>query len=57
LKVSPRQYLYFLKGTLGVKQPAPKWAVLRECGLKPLQFYSFRAAIMFYYGCLPIVPS
>ncbi len=29
-------YLNFLKGTLGVKQSAPNWAVLRECAHKPL---------------------
>ena len=38
----------FLKSTLGVKRSAPNWAVLRECGQEPLQFYWFRAAVKFY---------
>ncbi len=44
-------HLNFLKGALGVKRSAPKWAVLRECAHKPLQFYRFRAAIRFF-NCL-----
>jgi len=35
--------LNFLKGTLGVKQSVPNWAVQRECGQEPLQYYWFRA--------------
>jgi len=30
----------------------PNWAVLRECGHKPLQFYWLRVAIEFYNGLL-----
>ena len=37
-------HLHFLKGTLGVKQFTTNWAVLRECGHEPLQFYWFRSA-------------
>jgi len=44
-------HLNFLKGTLGVKQSAPNWAVLRECAHEPLRFYWFRAAI-FHNGLL-----
>jgi len=45
-------HLNFLKGTLGVKQPAPYWAVRRESGHKPLQLYWFKSAIKFYNGIL-----
>ena len=38
-------HLHFLKGTLGVKQSTNNWAVLRECGHEPLQFYWFRSAV------------
>ena len=41
-------HLSLLKGILGVKKSAPNWAVLRECGQEPLQFYWFRAAVKFY---------
>ncbi len=42
----------FLKGTLGVKRPAPDWAEIRECAHEPLQIYWFRAVIKFYNGLL-----
>jgi len=32
-------HLHFLKGTSGVKRSTTYWAVLRECGHEPLQFY------------------
>ena len=38
-------HLHFLKGTLGVKRSTTNWAVLRECGHEPLQFYWFRSAV------------
>jgi hypothetical protein len=41
-------HLSLLKNILGVKRSAPNWAVLRECGQEPLQFYWFRAAVKFY---------
>ncbi len=41
-------HLCFLKGVLGVKRSTPNWAVLRECGQGPLQFYWFRAAAKFF---------
>ena len=41
-------HLSLLKNILGVKCSAPNWAVLRECGQEPLQFYWFRAAVKFY---------
>ena len=41
-------YLSLLKKILGVKRSAPNWAVLREFGQEPLQFYWFRAAVKFY---------
>ena len=40
-----RFVLHFLKSTLGVKQSTTNWAVLRECGHEPLQFYWFRSAV------------
>ncbi len=46
---SPLQtaHLCFLKGVLGVKRSTPNWAVLRECGQEPLQFYWICAAAKF----------
>ena len=41
-------HLSLLKNILGVKCSVPNWAVLRECGHEPLQFYWFRAAVKFY---------
>ena len=38
-------HLHFWNGTLGVKQSTTNWAVLRECGHEPLQFYWFRSAV------------
>jgi len=37
-----------LKRWLGVRDTTPSWSVLRECGLEPLQFNWFRAAIRLY---------
>jgi len=37
-----------LKRWLGVRDTTPSWSVLRECGLEPLQFKWFRAAIRLY---------
>ncbi len=45
-------HLNFLMGTLGLKQSAPNWAVLRECAHEPMQFCWFRAAIRLYNGLL-----
>eukprot|EP00983_Pelagomonas_calceolata_P084004 1156274-Pelagomonas_calceolata.AAC.1 len=45
-------HLNFLKGTLGVKRNTTYWAVLRECGLQPLQSYWFRAAVKLYNNML-----
>ena len=45
-------HLHFLKGTLGVKQPTTNWAVLRECGHAPLQFYWFRSAVKLFNSML-----
>ncbi len=44
--------LCFLKGVLGVKRSAPKWAVLRGRGQEPLQFYLFHAAAKFFNSLL-----
>ena len=41
-------HLHFWKGTLGVKQSTTNWAVLRECGHEPLQFYWFRSAVKLF---------
>ena len=49
-------HLHFLKGTLGVKRFTINWALLRECGHEPLQFYWFRSAVKLFIVCLiPIV--
>ncbi len=45
-------HVCFLKGVLGVKITTPTWAVLRECGQEPLQFYWFRAAAKFLNSLL-----
>ena len=37
-----------LKRWLGVRETTPSWSILRECGLEPLQFNWFRAAIRLY---------
>eukprot|EP00983_Pelagomonas_calceolata_P015913 504766-Pelagomonas_calceolata.AAC.2 len=37
--------LNFIKGSLGVKHTTTNWAVLRECGHQPLQYYWSRAAV------------
>jgi hypothetical protein len=41
-----------LKGTLGVKLTTTNWAVLRECGHEPLQFYWFRSIVKLYNSML-----
>ena len=40
----------FLKGMLGVKRTTTNWAVLREFGHEPLQFYWFRSVVRLYYN-------
>ena len=45
-------HLHSLKGTLGVKQSTTNWAVLRECGHEPLQFYWFRSAVKLFKSML-----
>jgi exonuclease III len=45
-------HLNFLKGSLGVKRATTNWAVLRECGHQPLQYYWFRAAVKLYNSML-----
>ena len=42
----------FLKGMLGVKRTTTNWAVLRECGHEPLQFYWFRSVVKLYNSML-----
>ena len=37
---------------LGVKQSTTNWAVLRECGHEPLQFYWFRSAVKLFNSML-----
>ncbi len=44
-----------LKGILGVKRITPNWSVLRECGQEPLQFYWFRAAVIFIMLCYAVI--
>ena len=45
-------HLHFLKGTLGVKRSTTNWAVLRECGHEPVQFYWFRSAVKLFNSML-----
>eukprot|EP00983_Pelagomonas_calceolata_P072689 1151823-Pelagomonas_calceolata.AAC.4 len=35
------RHMSYLKSTLGIKLTTTNWAVLRECGHEPLQFYWF----------------
>jgi len=42
----------YLKSTLGVKRTTTNWAVLRECGHEPLQFYWFRSIVKMYNSML-----
>jgi len=48
-------HLHFLKGTLGVKRSTTNWAVLQECGHKPLQFYWIRSAVKLFNSMLEII--
>ena len=45
-------HLHLLKGTIGVKRSTTNWAVLRECGHEPLQFYWFRSAVKLFSSML-----
>ena len=45
-------HLHSLKGTLGVEQSTTNWAVLRECGHEPLQFFWFRSAVKLFNSML-----
>eukprot|EP00983_Pelagomonas_calceolata_P055256 1144068-Pelagomonas_calceolata.AAC.1 len=46
------RHMSYFKGTLGVKRITTNWAVLRECGHEPLQFYWFRSAVKLYNSML-----
>ena len=46
------RHMSFLKSSLGVKRTTTNWAVLRECGHKPLQYYWFRSAVKLYNSML-----
>ena len=47
-----KRHLCSLKRILGVKNSTTNWAVLRECGQEPLQFFWFRASIRFFNSML-----
>jgi len=47
-----KRHLCSLRRILGVKNSTTNWAVLRECGQKPLQFFWFRASIRFFNSML-----
>ena len=47
-----KRHLSFLRRILGVKNSTKNWAVLRECGQEPLQFFWFRASIRFFNSML-----
>ncbi len=40
--------LTLLRRTLGVRDTTPSWCIMRECGLEPLQFNWFLAAMRLY---------
>eukprot|EP00983_Pelagomonas_calceolata_P035729 1118355-Pelagomonas_calceolata.AAC.1 len=42
----------YLKSTLGVKRTTTNWAVLREYGHEPSQFYWFRSVAKMYNSML-----
>eukprot|EP00983_Pelagomonas_calceolata_P016644 524790-Pelagomonas_calceolata.AAC.1 len=46
------RHMSLLKGTLGVKRATTNWAVLRECGHVPLEFYWFESAVKMYNSLL-----
>jgi len=46
--INHKWLLAVLKRMLGVKDTTPSWYVMRECGLEPLQFKWFRAAMRLY---------
>eukprot|EP00983_Pelagomonas_calceolata_P016229 513406-Pelagomonas_calceolata.AAC.1 len=45
-------HMSYLKSTLNVKRTTTNWAVLRECGHEPLQFYRFRSVVKMYNSML-----
>ena len=47
-----KRHLYPLRRILGVKNSTTNWAVLRECGQEPLQFFWFLASIRFFNSML-----
>jgi hypothetical protein len=46
------RHMSFLKSTLGVKRNTTDWAILRECGHEPLQYYWFRYAVKLHNSML-----
>jgi len=47
-----KRHLCSLRRILGVNNSTTNWAVLRECGQEPLQFFWFRASIGFFNNML-----
>ena len=47
-----KRHLCSLRRILGVKNSTTNWAVIRECGQEPLQFFWFRASIRFFNSML-----
>jgi len=47
-----KRHLSSLRRILGVKNSTTNWAVLRECGQEPLQFFWFRASIRLFNSML-----
>jgi len=43
-----KRLMTVLKRILMVKDTTPSWCVMRKCGLEPLQFNWFRAAVRLY---------
>jgi len=47
-----KRHLCSLRRIFGVKNSTTNWAVLRECGQEPLQFFWFRASIRLFNSML-----
>jgi len=47
-----KRHLCSLRHILGVKNSTTNWAVLKECGQEPLQFFWFRASIRLFNSML-----
>ena len=49
-----KQHLKYLKHLLHVRQGTPNWAILKECGQKPFQFFWWRSVVKFWNNIVAI---